>query len=141
MAAKAPAFRRARRKRLYRAFPAIFAVSVVMLGVATNASATDMHCANGYCSWGYNYVGPSTNFVVNGTWNNWYDQYLDKTSGGTIHHGFYSGGTPNCFEYKSGAVTWYGHPGDTGSGCGPYVRPYVQYDIGNTSYLFFDDLT
>jgi hypothetical protein len=65
---------------------------------------------------------------------------LDKNSGDYVQHGFYSQATQNCYEIKYGDVTWYGHPSDTGTGCGGYVKPYVQWALGNTSYLFIDAL-
>jgi hypothetical protein len=109
-----------------------------MLTLASGASATDMHCAAGYCHWGYNNVGPSVNALVTGTWNYWQYEHLVKNSGGTIRIGWNSAATDQCWEFKSGNVEWTGTPANTYTGCGGYVRPYVAYSSGNTSYLFFE---
>jgi hypothetical protein len=110
------------------------------LVTATGAAASPvpMNCPQqGFCKWGYNYVGPSVNELVYGPSNYWFDMYVDKTSGGTIYRAF--GPNGNCYAAMSGASSWYGHPSDMG--CGGYVNPFVQYVSGNTSYLYFDDYT
>jgi hypothetical protein len=119
-------------------FAATAVATAVVAGYSVaNAAATDMHCANGYCWWGYNYVGQTVNTYVHGTWNYWYDQSIDKTSGGTIAHGFdpYAG----CYHLIYGAGSWYGYPSSLG--CGGYLQPYTTWISGNTSYLTFDDIT
>lgn len=87
----------------------------------------------GYWSWGYNYIGVNVNPFNQSGYNYWYDQYVDKTSGGQILHGFGPGGS--CLRIMgSGARSWYGTPGDLG--CGGYIFNILNYDSGATSYVF-----
>ena len=78
---------------------------------------------------------PNANELVYGPSNYWNDQYVDKTSGGTIYHAF--GPSGSCYRSLVGVNSWYGTPSDMG--CGGYVNPFVQYVSGNSSYLYFDD--
>lgn len=127
----------ARRGRLI--LGALVAAGVLAGSSAPDAAAdwTHMHCNDqgNYCWWGYNLVGPTTNERVHAGWNYWDDQYIDKTSGGNIFHGFYP--SPTCYHSIFGAGWWYGYPSDLG--CGGYIYPYTMYNYGNTSYLYFDD--
>jgi hypothetical protein len=140
--AKSIVIRGAPKARPWR-LAALVAVFATLAAIsASSAGAAAMNCQQqGYCYWGYNYVGVNVNPTVVGNWNYWFDQYLSKNSGDWITHGFESQSTNGCIEHKTGAVTWYGHPADTGTGCGGYIRPYVQWYSGNTSYLYFDDVT
>ena len=115
------------------------ATVAAFLAAAPHASATSMHCDSGICYWGYNNVGPVVNWQVVGTWNYWLDQYIDKTNGGTIAHGFSvpnPGPNPSCWEYMSGVWTFYETPSTIGNGCGGYLQPWIQYFSGNTTYLY-----
>jgi hypothetical protein len=122
----------------------VLAVAASMLVVAIpRASAVTtvpMHCGGGVCYWGYNYLSSSGIFGIYGTWNYWQDQYVDKTSGGGIYHGFNtSGSTNNCYAGMSGAWTFYDTPNHIGTGCGGYLQPFAQYGWGTQSYLYMDD--
>jgi hypothetical protein len=126
------------------------AVLFIALAVAfslapSKASAVEtrpMHCDQGVCSWGYNYLSPNGIFSIYGTWNYWLDQYIDKTSGGTISHGFNTSSPPNtCYAYLSGVVNYYDTPNHIGSGCGGYLSPFAQYYNGNSSYMYMYDIS
>lgn len=116
-------------------------VALSALIFSPSASAADMTCEPGWCHWGYNYMGADVNTYLTGGWNYWYDQYVEKQSGGTIAHGFNT--ASGCYEYLSGGDDFYGHPGDTGSGCGGYLQPFALWPQGGgaTSYLYMDDYT
>lgn len=130
-------------KALFKRRAELLAVAVAAAALtgafAPSASAASMTCDTGWCHWGYNYMGADVNTFLTGGWNYWYDQYVDKTSGGQIGHGFNT--ASGCYEYMTGASTWYGHPSDTGSGCGGYLQPFAQWTSGSTSYLYMDDYT
>jgi hypothetical protein len=108
----------------------------------SNASAdrfASMHCGNpvGYCEWGYNITAPGVNEFIGGTWNYWYDSYIDKLSGGQIGHGW--NGSGPCFDYLDGVARYvYFTPSTTGQGCGGYLARFLQYTHGTQSYLWFD---
>jgi len=106
---------------------------------ASAAQSVSMHCGNpvGYCQWGYNTTSPGVNEFITGTYNYWYDSYIDKNSGGRIGHGWNT--ASGCFDFLDGQVD-YAHffPSTTGSGCGGYLQRFLQYVSGAQSYLWFD---
>lgn len=110
---------------------AVVAITLVAVS-AGNATA-------GYWSWGYNYMGSGVNQGVTGTWNYWANGYVDKTSGDWISHGWNT--AASCYEFMWGDSTWFGHPSDTGNGCGGYLQRFAGWSSGSTSYLFFDSAT
>ncbi len=128
----AVAVRVAPRLRLRRALALVVVATTLFAGSAGNAAA-------GYWSWGYNYMGSGVNQFVTGSWNYWADGYVDKNSGDWIAHGWNT--ASSCYEYMSGDSAWFGHPGDTGNGCGGYLQRFAQWSSGSTSYLFFDSAT
>lgn len=137
---KSIVIRGAPRLRPWGFLAVVAALATVAAISAPRAGAAVMNCQQqGYCYWGYNYVGVSVNRVVVGNWNYWYDQYLDKKSGDWIAHGFEPQGGGSCVRQEYGTTSWYGYPSQLG--CGGYIRPYTEWVSGNTSYLYFDDIT
>jgi hypothetical protein len=93
------------------------------------------NCAPGYCTWGYNYVGPNgLNSPLNSPYNYWSTNYLDKNSGGGVQWG--TGPVDGCVYNKTGVGTWsYLIPSNCGSPAG-YSVDDVVYGSGGSSYLY-----
>jgi hypothetical protein len=103
------------------------------------ATAGSMSCGTQYsangsyaCTWGFNYMGPSTNEIVTGTNNYWQHEDWTKNSGGTVYLGF---GPSGCHTALTGTSSGTISPSQIG--CGGYINPFAQYAIGFTSYLQF----
>lgn len=115
------------------------ATTVMALAVASALTSADTANANHlarHWQWGYNFVGADVNRIVNSPWNYWYDQLVEKNSGGTIHHGWDHTDGSGCWDSMFGTTYHFHNIGDLG--CGGYVRNFVHYWTGATSYLYVD---
>jgi hypothetical protein len=116
------------------------AVAACVVGFGAGGAAASpgtMNCqTQGWCHWGYNYMGPSLNEIVTGGSNYWALESVKKNSGGTVYIGF---GPSGCHRTFTGAATDSWHPSDIG--CGGYINPFGQYASGSTSYLYFESFT
>lgn len=112
-------------------------VTVAALAFTGTASA-------GFWSWGYNYLGNSSNNgqcsgvvaepgAVCSGWNYWYSNYLDKRGGGTICFGWGNNNQSACYA-ESGAVVAATRPSDLGMG--GYIKSIAYYESGAASYLY-----
>jgi hypothetical protein len=88
-------------------------------------------------SWGYNYIGPSTNSTVVAGWNYWSYAAADKRSGGYIYHEWYTQAGSACFDNFTGVVSYYSTPGSCGFG--GYLYSAWGYVSGNSSYVYLED--
>ncbi len=115
----------------------LLSVVATLMAFPANAGAT--HEFAWFWHWGYNSVTPGVNFVVTSGWNYWKDHYLDKQNGGTILHGFIQTNDVACYDSPSGGPVYHFHK-RTDLGCAPYLKNFVHYYSGNSSYLYFDSV-
>lgn len=101
--------------------------AVAALAVPATASAW---------SWGYNYMGPSTNSTVVAGWNYWSYSYADKRSGDWIYHRWQTQAGGYCDDLFSGVTTYYSTPSSCGYGGYLYVN--WGYVSGNSSYVYLE---
>ena len=87
-------------------------------------------------SWGYNYIGASTNSYVYAGWNYWSYAYADKKNGGEIFRQWQTQAGNYCDDYISGTRTYTSYPSDCGFG--GYLYLYWGYISGNPSYVYLE---
>jgi hypothetical protein len=111
--------------------------AIAALAIPASASAT-------FWSWGYNYLGPSTDNglcpptvpavgrVCSGS-ANWFQNYMDKRNGGTVCLGFANNTTSSCLTW-TGVVVITDKPGYEGISNPSHSQ--LTYESGNRSYLY-----